>query len=141
MSSKNLIRSLLCVAIIIGFFLPWVHGYKNLSGLDLLTKEGMWEGGGTAIIRFSIILVPLLPLIVLFNTVRKKPSSRLLQSGAFIVMAVYAIFFLVGISTLDVDIPSEERSNIFQFIRMGFYLSFIGSLLLLFVKEKAGTIS
>ena len=136
MSSRSLVRIVLCVAVIIGFFLPWIHGFKNLSGLDLLTKGGLWEGGGTAIIRYSIILVPLLPLIVLFNTVKKNPTSRLLRSGAFIIMAVFTVFFLVGISTLDADIPSEERSNIFQFLRIGFYISFVGSLLLMIVKDE-----
>ena len=136
MSTKNLLRIVFCLAVIIGFFMPWIHGFKNLSGLDLLTKSGLWESKGTMIIRFSIVLVPLLPLIVLFNTINKKPSSGLLRSGAFIIMTVYAVFFLVGISTLDADIPSEERSNIFQFLRIGFYLSFIGSLLLMFVKDE-----
>jgi len=136
MSSKSIIRILLCLAIIIGFFLPWIHGFKNLSGLDLLTTGALWEGKATMFIRFSIVLVPLLALIVLLNAIKKKPTSLLVRSGAFIVMVVYAVFFLVGINTLDADIPSEERSNILQFIRIGFYLSFIGSLLLMIIKDE-----
>ena len=137
MNTKRLIRIVSCLAILAGFFLPWIHGYKGLSGLDLLTTGGLWEGGDMSFLRYALVLLPILSLIILFITLSKKPTSRLLRSSAFIIMIIYAVFFQFAASTLDADIPSDSRSNLFQFAGIGFYISLIGSFLLLFAKDEA----
>jgi len=130
-NNKQMIRSILCLAIIAAFFLPWFK-YGNGSGLDLVIAKGENDNDtATMIIRYSFLLIPFFALIVLIRSLNKKSSNFLLRLLPFLVTAILTTLFIIGITVNEGS--GEELKGWLQILDYGLYISSFASLLLIFV--------
>lgn len=129
-TNKNLFRTILAIAIIIAFFLPWFK-YGGGSGLDIVLAKTPGDETATSIVRYSFLLIPLFALIVLIRSISKQSSNFLLRLLPFLVTAILTALFIVGIK-------SEGGTNVelqswFSILSYGYYITAVASLLLIFV--------
>jgi uncharacterized membrane protein required for colicin V production len=129
-NNKQIIRAILCLAIIAAFFLPWFK-YGGGSGLDLvITNRANDEDTATTIIRYSFLLIPFFALIVLIRSINKQSSNFLLRLLPFLVTAILTTLFIIGINMNGGT--GEELKGWLQILNYGFYITALASLLLIF---------
>jgi hypothetical protein len=129
-NNKTMFRAILCIAIIIAFFLPWFK-FGGGSGLDIVTSSNSGESTSTMIVRYSFLLIPLFALIVLIRSINKQSSNFLLRLLPFLVTAILTALFIVGVNMSGGT--AGELKGWLQILDYGLYISAIASLVLVFV--------
>jgi hypothetical protein len=127
--NKTMLRIVLCIAIIVAFFLPWFK-YGSGSGFDIIKQGSPGETTATMIIRYSFLLIPFFALIVLIRSINKRSSNFLLRLLPFLVTAILTALFIMGINMTGIG--GELRSWL-EIIDFGLYIMAIASLLLVFI--------
>ena len=123
-------RAILCIAIIIAFFLPWFK-FGGGSGLDIITSGNSGESTSTTIVRYSFLLIPLFALIVLIRSVNKQSSNFILRLLPFLVTALLTALFILGVNMSDGS--AGALGDWFKILDYGLYIIAIASLVLVFV--------
>ncbi|HWC52301.1 MAG TPA: hypothetical protein VG676_01865 [Chitinophagaceae bacterium] len=129
-SSKNSFRIILCIAIIVAFFLPWFK-FGGGSGLDIVLSKAPQEETAASIIRYSFLLIPLFALIVLLRSIGNKSTNFFLRLLPFLVTAILTALFILGIKSEGGT--DEELRGWFSMLGYGFFINVIASLILVFV--------
>ena len=128
MTNKYPIRILLAIAIIIGFFLPLFTGPGSMWSI-VKTPTGSKEVLYT-IIRFAFLLPPLFALFVLVNSISQKPSSVFLRAMPFLSIAILSVLYVWGVNS---GYGNISLGGYFSMLGIGYYLTIIGSFLLMFI--------
>ncbi|HSU29319.1 MAG TPA: hypothetical protein VLJ68_13120 [Chitinophagaceae bacterium] len=134
MGNKSAFRAFICVAIIVGFFLPWFKDTDiSVSGWAIVKNNSLaFDRTKTAtILRYSFLLIPIFSLFVLFRSIGRQSSGLLIRLVPFLVMAVLTALFVFGSTRMTNG--EELRTEIFQILSFGFYICAIGSFLLIFL--------
>ena len=130
-NNNKIFRAILCVAIIVAFFLPWFKSGEG-SGLDLIiTNSNNEQDTATTIVRYSFLLIPFFALIVLIRSINKKSANFLLRLLPFLVTAILTALFILGVNLNGGT--GEELNSWLQKLDYGFYISVLSSLVLIFV--------
>ncbi|HVT85281.1 MAG TPA: hypothetical protein VHD35_08750 [Chitinophagaceae bacterium] len=129
-SNKSGFRTILAIAIIVAFFLPWFK-YGGGSGLDIVLAKTSGEDTATTVVRYSFLLIPLFALIVLLRSISKKSSNFFLRLLPFLVTAILTALFIVGIKSQGGT--NAELHGWFSMLSYGYFINVIASLLLIFV--------
>lgn len=141
------------ILIFIGFFLKWfgINPYA-ISAFDFVTKakralgydEGYIDKSTSNIITiFTVLLIVMLAasVIALLYGLNQR-----IDAGLFTICKVIPIIILTGLliygfskfseATRYEDFEGERRPSLFDMLQIGFYLSFAGSVVLLFQKRR-----
>ena len=130
MGTKNLIRIVLCLAIIAGYFLPWL----TLSAFDIvrysteMSSDSETERTGQ-IVWYASALIPLFALICLIQSVSNRAPGGFVRSLPFIVTALLVALLFIG-STKDSE---TDASGFLSMVGIGLYVTLAASFLLMLV--------
>lgn len=127
MGNNNGFRILLCIAIIVAFFLPWLSGG---SALDIVKAGNSHEETAVIVFRYSFILVPLFALIILIRSFNKKSSGFFLRLLPLLVTALLTAWVIAGVKY--VGATDEQMNSLFKTLGYGYYINAVASLVLLF---------
>ncbi len=135
MSNSNVLRIVLSLAIIAGFFLPWFNYLIPVSGWDIvMSKSSRPENNTATVLQYSFLLIPFFAIIVFLVSLGKKSAGFLLRAASFIVTAILTALFVLGMS----EQGGTEGLNAFaSILSYGFYVTAAASFLLMFVGGKA----
>lgn len=115
----------------LGFFLPWVSiWYFDGNGFTCATKAL----SDFAPARILLLLIPVASGVIIFNLMQGKLLSYF-KFLKFIPLALLVIFLLIIQIKLS-DTGNDLFTNIFKVIGFGFYLTFIGSILMCFLETE-----
>ena len=116
--------------ILAGFFLPWIHGTTNMTGLDMVT-------GGFKAGKYALLIFPICALFILTDSL-----TNFLPSGAailfkvlpFLLLLIFVILILMGNKQHAINLNSINIHNLENFARItaiGLWLTIIGSIIML----------
>ncbi|MCC7400295.1 MAG: hypothetical protein IT214_02320 [Chitinophagaceae bacterium] len=129
-SNKNILRIILSIAIIIGFFLPWFK-FGGGSALDIVMAQSPQDESSTTIVRYSFLLIPLFALIILILSVSNKSSNFILRVLPFLVTAILTALFIAGMKSAGAT--DEDLKGWLYILAYGYYIVVIASLFLIFI--------
>ncbi len=129
-TNKSSFRTILSIAIIVAFFLPWFK-FGGGSALDIVLAKTPRDETATSIVRYSFLLIPLFALFVLIRSISKQSSSFFLRVLPFLVTAILTALFIAGIKYQGGT--NEELRGWFSILGYGYFINVIASLLLVFV--------
>lgn len=129
MSNNKTFRIILCVAIIVAFFLPWFK-YGGGSGLDIVLSKTINESTTEMVVRYSFLLIPFFALIVLFRSLSNKPTG-FVKFLPFLVTAILVALFIIGVRHEGGG--DAELKGWFAILGAGLYISAISSFLLMLI--------
>jgi hypothetical protein len=130
MGNKSMLRLILSAAIIIGFFLPWFSFLTSISGWDIAMQGSDTQETGQKIICYSFLLIPLFAALVLVLSLQKKAPSTLLRIAPFLVILILTVLFIIGTG------GEAEYSGFLKILSFGYYITFLASLILIFIKGR-----
>lgn len=128
-------RPLLCCLILIAFFIP---SFENVSGLGYINhafsevrKSGEITRTDALITIIPLLLIPFFALIILIRSIRHMNTRKTYLALPFVFLCFFfAILFLTSGST-----GSFSSFKVLFQMQIGFYLSAMASLLLVFTKH------
>lgn len=129
-TNKSSFRTILSIAIIVAFFLPWFK-YGGGSGLDIVLAKTPQEETATSVVRYSFLLIPLFALFVLIRSISKQSASFILRLIPFLVTAILTALFIAGIKYQGGT--NEELKGWLSILSYGYFINVIASLLLVFI--------
>ncbi|MEO6327983.1 MAG: zinc ribbon domain-containing protein [Ginsengibacter sp.] len=116
--------------VLAGFFLPWLHGTANLTGLEMVTN-------GFKVGKYILLIFPLCGLFILTDSL-----TNFLPSGAailfkvlpFLLLLVFVILILMGNKQHAINLTRINVDNLESFAKItaiGLWLTVIGSIIML----------
>ncbi len=131
MESKNsVIRIILCIAIIAGFFLPWFK-FGGGSALDIVLAKTAEDETVTTVVRYSFLLIPLFALFILIRSASGKPSGFIVRVLPFLITAILTALFIAGMKSAGAT--DEDLKGWLYLLGYGYYIVVIASLFLVFI--------
>ena len=134
---RNPVLIFAAIAVIAGFFLPWLmmpSAIPPVSAYDMMTGH-FFPANITRIIYFGW-LIPVSGAFVLFNQLSSKKLLRdfhPVKMLPFVIMVALVVTVFYKISPIFVDAPkevaarTESFNHLKQILGMGFYLTLIGA--------------
>ena len=123
-----MLRLILSVAIIAGFFLPWFSYLLTISGWDIAMQGNDTQDMGQKIICYSFLLIPFFAALVLLVCLQKKRPIGILRIAPLLVLLILTGLFILGTE------GRSEYSGFLKILGYGFYITLAASLILAFVK-------
>jgi hypothetical protein len=132
-NNLNIFRIILSAAVIAGFFLPWFDYLGFVSGWDIVMANSGPGNTAERILGYSFLLIPLFALIVLIRSVSKQSCGFLLRALPFLVTAILSVLFAIGEKNEN---GTAGMNVFFSILGVGYYLTVIASLLLIFAGSR-----
>lgn len=140
MGQNNIIRIVLSLAIIVGFFMPFFSvGYDLELGASISGWTMMFETiknishiselpSAILIMTACLVIIFISAILVFINSLLQRGVSSLLRILPFLAILVFLIYLMT---------QGTKVSDLFKSFAIGFYLIAIGSLLLAFFGSTA----
>jgi tetratricopeptide (TPR) repeat protein len=117
----------LCIALLIGFFTPWLRIFINLSAYDMV-----FGTAGDIInspLRYIVVTIPILSVIIIYSIAQNEPPSSkpFLFCLPLLVLIVISILICYKIGG---DNLNNLNGDIIKVFGIGFWLTLISSIIL-----------
>jgi hypothetical protein len=137
---KKTFSIILSVAIIIGFFLPYIISFTDISGFNaIFGKEGM-GGIESSSERYLWLMIPIPAILILFGSFTNDSfmSSRFLFWVPLLMLLFIAVrlYFQAKGQASAIENATVSMSKFIGIFGYGYWLSLFAAILLPFSKEK-----
>lgn len=117
--------------IIISFFMPWLYGGSAWDIVrelfSLFSNVGTVPDDIRVYLPFILLALPICSLIVIVNNAKTLEDSIDTTKTAKIVTIIVVALVIISLIYAQANNPFSDFSNVFNSLRIGFYLTLLGA--------------
>lgn len=122
--NKKMVTIILAVALIAGFFLPYISFFgRGVSGFDLI------KGGGKADV-YVLLLSPIAAILLLAGALNN--GKYVISRGILCIIALISVLYLIIRSVIE----GGDIGSMFKVLGIGYWISLAASLVLVLYNPK-----